>query len=314
MMALAYATMYLAGNFWLLLAGFFLLGTGRSFCSGADTALIYDTLGQDDMESSFKKVKGTGFSMFLFGSAAAAVVGGYAGSFDLRIPYLFTTAAMVLALAVVLTFREPECLKRIAPKHYLMQIREGVSFTFSHPRVLWLTVFSGLVLSFYVSRLLLQQPFMEGLGVDIAYFGWTYAALFMVSGIVSRYAQKIEEMLGEEKSLVAIGGLMVISFVVLGVFSSYTWVISFLFLQQFVIGYYDPVFSDYVNKIVPFDKRATVLSVKSLVATVMGFFIMVGTGILADSYGIGSSFVFSGIILLAAFLGMFWSYRRMEAR
>ncbi|MBN2042709.1 MAG: MFS transporter [Candidatus Aenigmarchaeota archaeon] len=312
LMALAYLTLYTVGNFWLLLAGFFLLGTGRSFCSGADTAFIYDSLSQDDMEPVFKKVKGTGFAMFLFGSVVAAVIGGYAGSFDLRIPYLFTAAAMALAFVVIITFKEPKNLKNLTVKHYFLQIRDGVSFAFHHPRVMWLTLFSGFVLSFYISRLLLQQPFMGNMGIDIAWFGWIYAVLFLVSGVVSHYAQEIEQRIGEERSFVLIGGLMVISFIVLGLFPSYLWVISFLFLQQFVIGYYDPVFSDYINRLVTFDKRATVLSVRSLVGTVIGFFVLVGTGLLSDVYGIGNTFVFSGLVLLAVFAGLIWSQKRME--
>ena len=72
----------------------------------------------------------------------------------------------------------------------------------------------------------------------------------------------------------------------------------FIFLFQFVRGFSQPLFSDYVNKLTASDIRATVLSVQSLVQRLLYALLVPFIGWAADVYSVLQAFTIAGLITL----------------
>ncbi len=81
------------------------------------------------------------------------------------------------------------------------------------------------------------------------------------------------------------------------------WSIGFIILFYFVRGVSNPIFKNYINKLISSDIRATVLSVKQMFARLV--FVVVGPiiGWAADVYSLADALMLSGIIFLI--LGVF---------
>ncbi len=157
----------------------------------------------------------------------------------------------------------------------------------------------GIALWFY-------QPYMNQSGLKIAYFGlvWASFSVFAITG--SKYAHKIEEKLKEKLSL----WLIVLANVLSLIFMSYWFVIFgfiFIFMQQFIRGFANPVLQDYTNKHLSSEKRATLLSIQNLSGKLM--FTIFGPlfGYFADKFSLSTTLLITGISFLFAFsLLMFW--------
>jgi hypothetical protein len=94
----------------------------------------------------------------------------------------------------------------------------------------------------------------------------------IISAFTSKYAHRIEESVGMKNSLIAIVFLVSISFILMAKFV-FLFAFIFAFIQQFVRGYRSVIISDYINKEIKGELRATILSVESLmgrlVATIL---------------------------------------------
>lgn len=312
-MSVAYFSIYLSNGFNGLLFGYCLLGIGRSFCSGAESAFVYDSLSQEKRQNLFKKVRGRGYSFFLLGNVAASAVGGIIGAFDLRMLYALTTISMVATILVVATFREPPRKSRLAAKNYQHEIASGLIFSIRKKQVFWLMVFYSTALSLYISRLYLQQPYFIGLGFDIFTIGIISSSTLAVSGIVSFFAHDLETRLGEAKSLALIGLSMALpffAFVALPVL----WVIPMMHIQQIGSGYNEPVIEDYIHKHVASRRRATLMSVMGFYSTLIGIVGMLAAGIISENYGLATVFIVSGAAMLAVYLPTQDITRRRQSR
>jgi|GEM_PF-5291959 len=69
-----------------------------------------------------------------------------------------------------------------------------------------------------------------------------------------------------------------------------------MLLFYFVRGINGPVISDYVNKIIPSNIRATVLSMRSLVGRLLFALIGPWIGVISDVYSIGTALLLSALI------------------
>ena len=67
----------LGDNFWIFLLAQVIIAFGWALTSGADSALLYDSLKETNEERKYAKIFGRGSSFALFTWAASALVGGF---------------------------------------------------------------------------------------------------------------------------------------------------------------------------------------------------------------------------------------------
>jgi sugar phosphate permease len=136
---------------------------------------------------------------------------------------------------------------------------------------------------------------MEAVKIPVRYFG----IIFFVFNITAAFASKRSHWIMEKtkpKTLTFMAVLMIISFVLMGAVKMWFGVFAILF-QQIARGIYRPVTTKYLNKHIPSDKRATVLSFQSLACNMSVAIAFPLMGILKDHENIFTTHMVLGIAM-----------------
>ncbi|HYF84439.1 MAG TPA: MFS transporter [Clostridia bacterium] len=307
---------YIIGNRFAVFAfAEVLFGFGAAFKSGADSALIYDSLKLRQQEDRYLKVEGKARSFALYTLAFGSITAGFAYEINIHLPLIISIGFIAMSVLFALCFEEkqvgveseqetlsdskmPTFTMSASPmRAYFNQIRESGSYAVRHPKLRSVILFTMLFYTFYRAGFWYVQPYMEAVHIPVSYFGIT----FFVFNIAAAYASKrSHDFINWTKSrtLGVLGGLLIVSYVFIA--SLHIWVgVLFILLQQFAKGFYRPVTSKYMNKYIPSDKRATVLSFQSLCSNLTVALILPIMGVLKDK-----SDIFTAHWILAIVMGL----------
>jgi hypothetical protein len=147
---------------------------------------LYDSLSDVGREDDYEAREATVARTSLGATAAAAVLGGLAGAWDLRMAYVFSGVAALAALFVTFQFTEPN-RSEDAPgegRHFGGQLLDCVGYL-RQPALLWffgyavaMTVLNHLPYEFY-------QPYIDLLGADLGWHTGTSAATGLHMGVTT---------------------------------------------------------------------------------------------------------------------------------
>jgi MFS family permease len=295
----------LSYSFWGFLLAEITLGIGFCFVSGADSAMLYDTLKEKGEEDRYKKVEGKNGSFGLISEGVTSVIGGFMALVSLRFPLYWDAGLMFLMVPIALTLVEPKRSRIENAEKSLKKMWRLIKFSLNdHKEIKWLIVYSAIVSASTLTMVWFIQVYWVATGVPLKFFGILWAVLQFTSAFFSWNAYEIEKYLGRKKSLMAL-----IVFPVLGYFflstSMFIWSGIFILLFYVTRGISNPVISDYINKLVSSEDRATILSVKNLVGRLMFSAVGPFVGWINDAISLqmalaasGSIFLVSGVIAL----------------
>ncbi len=282
-------------NFYHFLIAEALWAVGIALVSGTDSALIFDTLKDLKKEKLYKEVMGNAVFYYLIATSIASVIGGFIGKLDFRLTFYVMLPFMILLIPLSMSLKEPRRHKRIFKKGYLLELFQILKESLvENEKIKWLIIYSAVIVGFNTAVLWLYQPYFKLTGLDIAYFGFVFAAFNGVAALSSKYAYNLEEKLGQKSSLILLVILVGLSYLLMGNFI-YLFSFSFAFIQQFVRGFSKPVITDYINKLTSSDIRATVLSAQNLVERLFYAAIIPVIGWIADVYSLVQALTVLGI-------------------
>ena len=271
------------------------IGVAISMFSGTDSAFIYDTLVQLEQTKSYKEIEGKSLFYERIGTSLASILGGIIALVSIRGPFYVNILTSLILIPMALSLREP-LRKKVSTQSPLLGILRILKYSFSHTEIRTLIIYSSIVGSSSIIGLWSYFMYYESLGLSIALYGLIFAIFQIASGYGSKCAHKLEEKLGRNKSLRFIS-LIPIIFIILGFYRSYLMIL-FILLNAFIWGVSGPLFSDYINKKVESDIRATLLSVMNMSGRI--FFIVLSPlfGKIIDIYSLSSAYKFLGVIFL----------------
>jgi MFS family permease len=302
------ALIYSFGHyFWQFIIAELVWGLGSSFNSGADSAFVYDSLKQNKKESSFKKIFGNIKSMEYTATIFAVIIGGFVAAYSFRLNWVLVSIFFFFAFIVALRFREPKHYEKVEEKDYWKHMFCCFKEAFTNKNIWFLVIFDAIIAVVSRINLWFYQPYMKESGWGIALFGIIWASLNVFAIIGSKSAHRLDLFLGEKKSLWLIIILLSFSTLLMGCWFSLFGLI-FIYLQQFIRGFSPIVISDYTNKHLTQEKRATLLSIQSFAGSLM--FVIIGPifGWIGDTFSLGFSLKTAGIFTLLFFLIlMFWN-------
>jgi len=287
-------------GFWGFLVAESVLGLGASFISGADSALLYDTLLALDCAPEYKKLQGRYEATGNFSEGVGSIVGGLLAVASLRLPFLVQTAVTIPAMLIALTLREPPVHAEGRRKASMRDILDVVKFTLhSHKELKWLVVYSSVVSASTLTMTWFTQPYFTHVGLPLSLFGVAWAGLQFSVGFFSLAAHRIEEAAGRRATLVSLVFLAALGYALVSQVNA-VWGIGLILIFYFVRGMVVPVLSDYVNQLTPSPMRATVLSINALLFRLI--FATVGpvAGWVADSASLDTALVACGCVYLGA--------------
>ncbi len=273
------------------------LAIGVCFFSGTGSAFLYDTLLSYGKEDTYKIVEGKSTFISYASIAIASIIGGLIAKISYRHTFFFMIPFFSAAVIVSLLLKEPRRHKKIYKYSIFTRIKKIAKFSlFENSELRILILYSSLLLIFDAYAVWFFQPYFKILNIPIAAFGVIFAILNIIIAISAKYAHKIESAIGKKLSLNILGFMMALSLIAMGKFLFF-FSFLFVFLIEFVRGFSKPVITDYINKIVWSDKRATVISLRNTIRRLVFSITSPFIGLFGDKFGIPKTYFFLGLVL-----------------
>lgn len=249
-------------SFGIFLLAEFIFALGYALNSGADQALLYDTLKQEGRESESQKILGRADAIMLAGMMIAAPLGGFiANQMGLNAPQYMTAIPMFIASAIAWSINEPKIHSDSQSKKYIEIIKEGFHEIRHNPIIRTLAFDSVVVSSAAYFVVWFYQPYMVSLGIPLIYFGLVHALLLLSEILVSSNFKFLERFMGEGKSYLRNSALLVtVVFIFAAVYPGYISLFTLIIIGG-GIGYTRATYIlGIANKYIHSRHRATVLS------------------------------------------------------
>lgn len=288
------------------------LGAGQSFISGADSAMLYDTLATGKRQKEYTRYEGINASIGNFSEAFAGLAGGALALISLRLPFFAQAIIASTAIPAALTLTEPNISKRKSKTSGFRDIVNILNKIILKERNLrYNLLFSSIIGAATLLMAWFAQPLFEKMLLPLALYGVVWTSLNLITGGSSILAHRIEKRLGESGTLKVIAVLIPVLMVFSGIVPLYA-IIPVLAIFYFLRGIATPVLKDYINKQTTSEVRATVMSLRDLVIRVFFSLFAPLAGWLTDNYSLGIGLVVSGgfiLVLSLTTLMLFISYR-----
>lgn len=288
-------------GFWAFAIAEIVLGIGNSFVSGADSAMLFDSLKAANKTDNYTREEGRITSIGNFAEAIAGVLGGFLAAISLRTPFYFQFLVAASAIPAAIMLKEPGLsisTQNQNIKSLVKNIRKGLRKSADLRISIYLSAITGTATLIFAW---LVQPFFKNIGFEVEAFGILWTALNLSVGISSMYAYKVERKLGRKASV-----LLIILLLATGYLLSGIWVtiggLSFLFLFYLVRGLATPILKNYINLYTDSEVRATMLSVRNFIIRIA--FIIVGPllGWTTDNLSLNAAFILAGGIYIVSAL------------
>jgi MFS family permease len=299
----------LAHRFGTFLAAELCWGIGLSLISGADAAMLYDTLAELGEESRFSQIWGRALFYSGMSMMATQFAGGIIGAHQYRWTLYACIPFMSLVMPVALGLREPR--RHMQAPGQAAGLRAALAFLVAHKKLRWLVVYAGVVFGFFNAALWLYQPYFKLTGLGVVYFGAVFAGFQGFSALVGKYAHLVEKRLGPRLSLLMLVLVTAAGYLLM---ANVLFRLSFclIALHQFARGFHKVVVSDYVNKHARPDIRATILSAQSMAGRLVYAAIIPVAGWITDAYSLVQALTALGLATLIVGSALYLMLRRLE--
>lgn len=311
LMALAYTSLSLATGFWsaILAQGF--IGIGVATVSGANSALLYDTLLSQGRESEYRRREGFRFALQLYSCAIASICGGYLYDLNHHFPIMIEIILIAISAVVAFLFVEPPRHRHVAEHHPLRDIKDTLVYVLhGHREIAGIVLLMVIVFSTTKICMWGIQAYADALHFPETYNGWIICAVMLFGGVSGHFGHKIFPNLRGQQALQCLIIMLVIVLLIAGFSMSFVGIIA-LGLEAFVFGFGMPRAQETINNLVDSSRRATVLSTANL-ATSLGFIpLSQMVGFVTDQADISTALItYAGVLAVLAVIAKLITTKR----
>lgn len=263
---------------------FSLFGLGLTFISGAEEALLFDSIGDSEKQSATRLLGGY-MGLITLGLAVAMALGGLLRSVDWTLVFGASALCQLVAAALTAFLIEVGSVQETERRTLSGHIRATVGFFRSSPTagalMAGLAIYSGVVSTYYM--------FSQNLLHDMGFSAPTVSALFAAESLLSAggsaKAYLLEHWLRPKWALLSSLLITALVFVLVASSLTTTGVVAF-FIISFVGSLFSPISSAVVNRELPSEQRATLLSVISFAGSIIIALLFPLVGHVADQFDI----------------------------
>ncbi|MFA7277259.1 MAG: MFS transporter [Pseudobdellovibrionaceae bacterium] len=295
--ALGLGILYIADGLYGAIAAQATIGIGVSFASGANSAILYDTLLSAGRESEFRRFEGLRFALGLYACAAACVIGGYLYTLDHSAPILVEIFVLICALVAGLALREPPRHQKAAHHNPLKDIAETVVYTLrGHKDIGFIVLLMVFIFSTTKICMWSLQPYAAALSWPESVNGWVIATVMLLGGLSGHFGHHLFPKLDGRRLCFVLLGALTVLIALSGLLITPLGIV-FLGCESLIFGFGMPRIQEYLNARVESHRRATILSTANF-ATSLGFIPLSQIiGVMNDAHGIGASLLLHAAIL-----------------
>ena len=289
--------MFWSMSFSLQLIGFIITAIGYNLESGAGEALLYDSMKELGIEKEYKKTAGYNNLIFEAGGILSFLIGGY---FAVHRGYtwVFIPSMIICGVSIMLAYSlyEPSLTKheqtRLRKMGWIkamwVQTRASLKVVKEKPKIAFLILFSELIFMFLTSLFFYLQTYWKSEGWDEFQIGIVLAATAVMSAISGLKGHNIEKKIGEKGILLFAPLLLLVALwgIALSSLAPYFFIITGL-----IDGLLYVAVQDFINKLIPSERRATVLSFQSMTFSMYMIIFFPVIGFFGDRFGLEYSFI-----------------------
>jgi hypothetical protein len=309
-----------SGEFWVMASAQFVGGLAVTFSSGADEALLYETTKALNREADYATLTARARAVRTISAMLAGLAVSVIATIDLALPAFITAALIAATLVPILSFTETggkspttsnppghdtaqphdlQAEEEHPPTPYSHVLKQALATLREHVALRWAIAYLVTLgcLSFYAEVFL--QPYTLAVGLPIVALGAVMVTVQAMSIAGSLAVPRAQKTLGTDRLLYAVPLLLIPCLFLLGL-APLPPVLLVAAISAFLFALTEPVLLAVIQRRVPDHARATVLSIKSLVATIFLTLTEPALGLLSDRFGVQTAY-----LGMAALLALF---------
>jgi MFS family permease len=284
-------------SFWMFAVSFIFTALSYNLESGAGDALVYDSLKEIGEDDQFMKVNGNKELFYQTASTISFLVGGFLAVKSYSVAFSLTIVIGILTIIQSFTFVEPSIgaaqKEKSKDNIFIKQIKDSLKAIAKNPRIGTLIIFTQSIMAFCTCIFYYLQNYLKADGYNEASIGVIYAVSALVAAVTATQVHKIERKIKEQGILLLIPIITVAC--IWGIaFSKYHYVLFIILMLTESIIYV--AVSDYINKMIPSENRATILSFASMAFSFFMITLFPLIGVIGDRYSLNFAFVCLGIV------------------
>jgi len=304
---LVYILLMIFGNtMFLITIAFIFCGTSYALESGSGEALVYDSLKMNGEEKKFLKINGIREIIFQLTGSIALLVGGYIALRSYNLSFWIVFIAFVATLIPILLMKETTLKKdkkHIKVSSLLYEHFINSTKVVSRDKNLLFLIIIGAFLASPVTTVFFyfQIHLTNNLNYSIFMIGVLLALHSLFAALGGYLAPKLESKYKEKLILYVVPSFLVLSF----------WLIlidTIVFVPFVLLGFIDSLFyvvlSDYINRIIPSEQRATVLSFNNLAFSLIMIVLFPVLGAIAQYYNFYIAFIVLAIFITISYISL----------
>lgn len=283
----------MATEYWMVILAFVLCALSYNLESGANEALVYDSLKELDKEDKFMKVQSNNEVLFQLSGGISLIVGGMIAVSNYDLVYKLMAVVMMIALVFLIFMKETTLHKRKEKlsvfKTIFKQYTNSINIILNERRLLFLIIILNSMCSLITVAFFYLQNYWKSIGFNEFEIGAFLALHALSAAIGGFFAYKLEKKI-KERGILLFVPLMIVVFL---------WALTLSeisIIAMMLLGALDSIFyvvlSDYMNKLIESKQRATVLSFSSMVFSIFMILIFPVVGRIGDVLTLKKGFIF----------------------
>lgn len=286
---------------------------GISFCSGADKALLSDSLLVLNRRTEIGDIQGKTECIRYIIVAVASLISGWLAEIDLRLPLYFCIPNVALSIIAVSFFTEPDIIIRRTKKaenmkDFMYNVTRAIvaiwrlmiiSFVYvkNNKKIKWIILFFTILSTSSKVWFFSYNPYFELVNLNYQNFGYAFCVLNLVAAFFSYNSKKICEKLSEKKSLHMQYLFVALPILYMGFFVS-KFSVSMVVFQNVVRGLLNPLQLGMMDVHLSPQNKATIQSISSSARGLSEFIVLATYGLLLDYFGLVYSLQILGVTVL----------------
>ncbi len=285
-------------GFWMFLVAELTLGIGQSFVSGADSAMLYDSLKAGGKSHKYVKYEGINISVGNYSEALAGLAGGALAEISLHLPFYFQTGIAFLAVPAAITLIEPPVSSRRKQPGFADILKVVKYALVKNIKLRWNLIYSSIIGTTTLTMAWVYQLRLHEFGFTEFFIGATATGLNLLVGTVTLFSARAQRTLGKQVTILSTSLIITGGFVFSGLVHSALLFLPILGIFYMARGIATPVLKDYINQLTPSNIRATVLSIRSLL--IRGIFAVMAPlfGWLSDALSLTQALWIVGLVFM----------------
>lgn len=248
------------------LLGYACWNSSLAFVSGADSALLYDSLRADGRAAEAAKQSGRYAAIGQAAQGVASLLGAAIATIDITLCFTLCGIGALAASALALTMKEPPHTDEEGEARlgYWKNLRTAISVAARRPIVRALLLLGAMILVVpLVVYYALLQPYALGVGVPLASLGVIVVGVQLTNVVASWLAHRTQGRFALTDVVTAGIAVLLVACAALALVPSIPTV-ALMLAVALVPALCGPLLTTRLNDLIPSAQRATILSLSAL--------------------------------------------------